>query len=169
MGEDQRSLPENYRYQGNISYKDGYNKGQKWQGPNRVRGFPGDSTGNESTCNAEDLGSIPGFGRSPGEGNGCPLHILAWRIPWTVQSMGSQRVGHDLVTFTFTEAIKKRWQEYIEELYKKGLNHPDNHDSVVITHLQQDILKCEVQWVLGSVTTNKASEVMEFQLHYFTS
>ena len=49
---------------------------------------------------------------------------------------------------------KKRWQEYTE-LYKKGLNEPDNHDSVV-THLEPDILECEVKWALGSITTNKA-------------
>ena len=50
----------------------------------------------------------------------------------------------------------KRWQEYTEELYKKDLNDPDNHDSV-ITHLQPDILECEVKWALESITTNKAS------------
>ena len=55
------------------------------------------------------------------------------------------------------EEIKKRWQEYTEELYKKGLNDPDNHDVVVI-HLEPDILEYEVKWTLGSVTTNKASE-----------
>ena len=57
-----------------------------------------------------------------------------------------------------TEAadIKKRWQEYTEELYKKDLHDPDNHDGV-ITHLEPDILKCEVKWALGSITTNKAS------------
>ena len=53
------------------------------------------------------------------------------------------------------EDIKKRWPEYIEELYKKDLN-PDNHDGV-ITHLEPDILKCEVKWALGSITMNKAS------------
>ena len=52
--------------------------------------------------------------------------------------------------------IKKRWQEYTEELYKKDLHDPDNHDGV-ITHLQPDILECEVKWALGSITTNKAS------------
>ena len=52
--------------------------------------------------------------------------------------------------------IKKRWQEYMEELYKKGLNELDNHD-VVITHLESDILDCEVKWALGSITMNKAS------------
>ena len=54
------------------------------------------------------------------------------------------------------EDIKKRWQEYIEELYKKDLHDPDYHD-VVITHLEPDILECEVKWALGSITTNKAS------------
>ena len=63
------------------------------------------------------------------------------------------RSGMDL-----TEAgdIKKRWQEYTEELYNKALNDPGNHDGV-ITHLEPDILKCEVKWALGSFTTNKAS------------
>ena len=50
----------------------------------------------------------------------------------------------------------KKWQEYPEELYKKGLHDPDNHDGV-ITHLEPDILECEVKWALGSITTNKAS------------
>ena len=50
---------------------------------------------------------------------------------------------------------KKRWQEYTEELYKKDLNDPDNHDGV-ITHLEPDILECEVKWALGSITVNKA-------------
>ena len=54
------------------------------------------------------------------------------------------------------EDIKKRWQEYTEELYKKDLDDPDNHDGV-ITHLQPDILECEVKWTLGSITMNKAS------------
>ena len=52
--------------------------------------------------------------------------------------------------------IKKRCQEYTEELYKKDLHHPDNHDGV-ITHVEPDILECEVKWALGSITTNKAS------------
>ena len=56
----------------------------------------------------------------------------------------------------------------ISELYKKGLNDPDNHDGVV-THLEPDILECEVKCALGSVTTNKLVEVMEFQLSDFTS
>ena len=57
-----------------------------------------------------------------------------------------------------TEGIKKRWQEYTEELYKKDLHDPDNHDSVIThTHLEPGILECEVKWALGSITTNKAS------------
>ena len=57
---------------------------------------------------------------------------------------------------TEAEHIKKRLQEYAEELYKKDLHDPDNHDGV-ITHLEPDILECEVSWTLGSITTNKAS------------
>ena len=57
---------------------------------------------------------------------------------------------------TEAEDIKKRWQEYTEELYKKDLHDPDNHDGV-ITHLEPDILECEVKWALGRITTNKAS------------
>ena len=59
---------------------------------------------------------------------------------------------------TEAEDIKKGWQEYTEELYKKYLHDQDNHDSVIIhTHLEPDILECEVKWALGSITTNKAS------------
>ena len=57
---------------------------------------------------------------------------------------------------TEAEDIKKRWQEYTEELYKKDPHDPDNHDGV-ITHLESDILRCEVKWALGSITMNKAS------------
>ena len=65
---------------------------------------------------------------------------------------------------TEEEDIKKRWQEYIEELYKKDLHNPDNQDSVII-HLELDILECEVKWGLQI----KPVEVMEFQLSYFKS
>ena len=57
---------------------------------------------------------------------------------------------------TEAEDIKKRWQKYTEELYKKDLHEPDNQDGV-ITHLEPDILECEVKWALGSITTKKAS------------
>ena len=57
---------------------------------------------------------------------------------------------------TEAEEIKKKWWEYTEELYEKGLNDPDNHDNVV-THLDPDILECEVKWTLGSNTANKVS------------
>ena len=63
------------------------------------------------------------------------------------------RNGKDL---TEAEEIKKRWQEYTEELYKKDLHYPDNHDDV-ITHLEPNILECEVKWALESITMNKAS------------
>ena len=67
------------------------------------------------------------------------------------------------------EDIKMRWHEYTEELYKKDLHDPDNDDGV-ITHLESDILECEVKWALGTITTNtKLVEVMEFQLSYFKS
>ena len=64
--------------------------------------------------------------------------------------------GHKWYGPTEAEDIKKRWQEYTEELYKKDLHNQDNHDSV-ITYLEPDILECEVKWALESITTNKAS------------
>ena len=66
------------------------------------------------------------------------------------------------------EDTKKRWQEYREELYRKDLNDPDKQDGV-ITHVEPDILECEVKWALESVTTTKLVEVMEFQFSYFKS
>ena len=81
--------------------------------------------------------------------------------------MGSikDRKGIDL---TEAEDIKKRWQEYTKELYKKDLHDPDDHDGV-ITDLEPDTLECEVKLALESITTNKASEVIEFQLSYSKS
>ena len=73
------------------------------------------------------------------------------------------RNGMDL---TEAEDIKKRWQEYTEELYKKDLHDPDNHDGV-ITHLEPDILECEVKWALESITTNKASGGDEIPVELF--
>ena len=67
---------------------------------------------------------------------------------------------------TEAEDIKKRWQEYTEELYKIGLHDPDNHDEV-ITHLEPDILKCEVKWALESITMNKASGGDEIPVELF--
>ena len=69
--------------------------------------------------------------------------------------MGTIKDRND-TDLTEAEDIKKRWQEYTEELHKKDLHNPDNHN-VVITHLEPDIPKCEVKWALGSMTTNKAS------------
>ena len=68
------------------------------------------------------------------------------------------RKSKDLIE---TEEIKKKWQEYTEELYEKGFNDPDNHDAM-LTHLEPDILECDIKWTLGSITTNKVSDVMEF-------
>ena len=79
--------------------------------------------------------------------------------------MGSVKDRNNM-DLTEAEDIKKRWQEYTE-LYKKDLHDPDNHDGVV-THLEPDILECEVKWALGIVITNLV-EVMEFQLSYFKS
>ena len=81
--------------------------------------------------------------------------------------MGSKkdRNGMDL---TEAEYIKKRWQEYTEELYKKDLHYPDNHEGM-ITHLEPDILQCDVKWALGSITANKANGGDEIPLSYFKS
>ena len=81
--------------------------------------------------------------------------------------MGSikDRNGMDL---TEAEDIKKRCQEYTGELYKKDLHNPGKHDGV-ITHLEPDILECDIKWALGSITRTKLVEVMEFQLSYFKS
>ena len=71
--------------------------------------------------------------------------------------MGSIK-GRNGMNLTEAKDIKKRWQEYTEALYKKDLHNPDNHDGLIIhTHLEPDILECEVKWALGSSTTNKAS------------
>ena len=67
---------------------------------------------------------------------------------------------------TESEDIKKRWQEYIEELYKKDLHNPDNHNGV-ITHLEPDILECEVKWDLTSITMNKANGGNEIPVELF--
>ena len=81
--------------------------------------------------------------------------------------MGSikDRNGMDL---TEAEDIKMRWQEYTEELFKKDLHNPDNHDGV-ITDLEPDILECEVKWPQKASLQTKLVEVMEFQLSYFKS
>ena len=83
------------------------------------------------------------------------------------ENMGTikDRNGMDLRE---TEDIKKGWQEYTEELYKRDFHDPDNQNGV-ITHLEPDILECEVKWVLGSINTDKASGGDGFQLSYFKS
>ena len=103
--------------------------------------------------------------------------ILAWRIPWMEESHKSRK---ESLPFTWGVVctlpakthefiwIKKRWQEYTEELYNKDLHDPDNHDGV-ITDLEPDILECEVEWALESITRTKLVEVIEFQLSYSKS
>ena len=143
-----------------------------------TKGFPGGSDSKESACNMENLGSIPGLGRSPGGWHGNPLQGSclenlrdgrAWRAAvyevaqsWTRLKQLSRdlfkkirdanRTFHEKMgtikdrngmNLTEAEDIKKRWQEYTEELYKKDLHDPENHDGV-ITHLEPDILECEV-------------------------
>ena len=83
------------------------------------------------------------------------IRDLVKKIQDTKGKMGTikDRTGMDL---TEAEDVQKRWQEYTEELYKKDLHNPDTRNDV-ITHLEPDILECEVKWVLGSITTNKAS------------
>ena len=76
-----------------------------------------------------------------------------------------ERNGMDL---TEAEGIKKRWQEYTEELYKKDFHDPDNHNDVII-HLEPDILECNVKWALEASLRTKLVGVMEFQLSYFKS
>ena len=81
--------------------------------------------------------------------------------------VGSKKDRNDM-DLTEAEDIKRRWQKYTEELCKKDLHDPDNHDSA-ITHLEPDFLDCEDKWVLGSITTKKQVGVMKFQLSYFKS
>ena len=89
------------------------------------------------------------------------LYMLRW-VYWKYQYKGTFHVKMDSVKnrndtdLKEAEDIKKRWQEYTEELYKKDFHDPDNHDDV-ISHLEPDILECEVKWALGSITMNKAS------------
>ena len=83
------------------------------------------------------------------------------REAWCVEVHGvtkSWKWLSDWTKLNWTEAedIKQRWQEYTEELYKEDLHNPENHDGV-ITHLEPDILECEVKWALGNITMNKAS------------
>ena len=79
--------------------------------------------------------------------------------------MGTIR-DRNCVDLTEANDIKKSWQEYTEELYIKYINDPDSHEGV-ITHLNPDILECEVKWALGSITTNKASGSDEIPIELF--
>ena len=88
-------------------------------------------------------------------------------ILWNSKIVWLQKDRNGMV-LTEVEDIKKRCQEYTEELYKKDISDPYNHDGV-ITFLESDILECEVKWALGSIITTKLVEVMKFQLSYFKS
>ena len=81
--------------------------------------------------------------------------------------MGSIK-DRNCMDLTEAEDIKERWQEYTEELYKQYLHDPDNHDAV-ITHLEPDIMECEVKWALGSITMNKVSGGEGIPVDYFKS
>ena len=82
------------------------------------------------------------------------------------QAMMGMIKDRNVKDLTEAEETKKRWQEYTEELYKKGLNDPDSHDGVA-THLEADILECEVKWALESMTTSKASGVDRIHAELF--
>ena len=82
--------------------------------------------------------------------------------------MGAIKDKHGMDLTEAENTFKKRWQEYTEEQCKKDLNDPYNHNDV-ISHLQPDIMECNVKWALGSITRNKVLEVMKFQLSYFKS
>ena len=84
----------------------------------------------------------------------------------TLHAKESTIQGRSFMDLTEAEDIKKKWQDYTEELYIKDLHDPDNHDGV-ITYLEPDILECKVKQALGSITTNKASGADEFLLSYF--
>ena len=94
---------------------------------------------------------------SPGQNNGVGIHFLLQRIlPTQGLNPGLPHCRWILYQLSHKEDIKKRWKEYTEELYKKDFQKPDNHDGM-ITHLELEILECEVKWALGSITTNKDS------------
>ena len=91
------------------------------------------------------------------------LGIVKWnvksgemKIKATSKKKKKKKKERNSMGLTEAEDIKKRWQEYTEDLYKKDLHDPDNHDGVII-HLEPDIMECEVKWALGSITMNKAS------------
>ena len=83
-----------------------------------------------------------------------PTILLGFLLPW-MWDISSWPLAAPCMDLTKVENIKKRWQEYTEELYKKDLHDPDNHDGV-ITHLEPDILESEVKWALRSITMKKA-------------
>jgi len=83
------------------------------------------------------------------------LFKKTWDTKWTFHAKMGTIKDRNSKDLTEGEEIKEKWQEYADELYKKSLNDPDNHDDV-ITHLEPDILECDVKWALGSINLNKA-------------
>ena len=96
------------------------------------------------------------------------LSLRKFKIPRTISCKDGHNKGQKWYDLTEAEDIKKRWQEYTEELYKKDLHDPDNHDGV-ITHLEPDILECEVKCALKSITMNKDSGADGIPVDYFKS
>ena len=103
-----------------------------------------------------------------GMGNNSDLFKKIRDINRTFHAKMDSIKDRNSMDLTEAEDIKKRWQEYTEELYKKDLHNPDNHGGV-ITLLQPDILECEVKWAFGSITMNQASGGDEFQRSYSKS
>ena len=84
------------------------------------------------------------------------LTVASWPAYRFLMHRWAQKKNRNSMDLTEAENIKKRWQEYTEELYKKGLHNPDNHDGV-ITHLEPDLLECNIKWALGNISINKVS------------
>ena len=123
--------------------------------------YPCGLAGKESTCNTGDLGSIPGLGRSPGEGKGYPLRILAWRIPWTKQSMGSQRVGHNWATFTFTFWELRSHIPYCTANQKKKKN---NNKQGIVYFCLWNLEPCSCKERLHISLSHKANKMWRLAL-----
>ena len=124
------------------------------KGIHRQLGFPGDSYAKESVCNAGDLGSIPGLGRSPrAKGMGTHSSILVWRIPWTEEpgrlcSIGSQRIGHEWVTFTFTKDTGYRpWgRKELDTTEWLGIGLKSPHSIIIVAATSRSQFKKKWRW-----------------------
>ena len=122
--------------------------------PKAVVRLNGMVTMNSDLCPAREQHSLNIISCTNKKGPSGPWNMKCTK--GTVHAKMSSIKDRNGLDLTEAEGIKKRWQEYTEELYKKDLHDPDNHDGV-ITHLEPDILECEVKWALGSIAMNKAS------------